>query len=234
MIDCPDTSKYILGKHPDTEQIGSDDTPIFFTNYSHRVDLGEIEYAYAKCRKKIQTIYKHKPKESAKDRAKQITNQLSQNTTTRPLTVLVVIQDSVSRQHFYRNFPLTIKFLNDTVVTGKYSQDVVGYDFLINNAHGQNSNPNVIPLIFGHDMNALQEMSLGLDHRKPTDDEAFKKIQKDALWKWYEKHGFVTMFAYDTVFDYLAKSLGKTISVDHTASNFWTCLLYTSPSPRDS
>ena len=34
--------------------------------------------------------------------------------------------------------------------------------------------------------------------------------------------GFVTMFGFDTVWDYLVKATGKNILTDHKAFNFWT------------
>ena len=61
-----------------------------------------------------------------------------------------MITDSVSRNHFYRNFDKTIEWLNNNVVQGEYSKDTVMYDFIINNVHGTNSIPNVVPLVFGY------------------------------------------------------------------------------------
>ena len=68
----------------------------------------------------------------------------------RPISIYLIMTDSVSRNHFYRNFPKTTEWLNNNVVTGEYSDSTVLYDFIINNVHGTNSIPNVTPLVFGY------------------------------------------------------------------------------------
>ena len=62
----------------------------------------------------------------------------------RPMTVIHVMVDSLSRNHFYRNFPKTIEYLN-TLENPPFSL----FDFKINNVMGNNSPPNVIPWLTG-------------------------------------------------------------------------------------
>jgi hypothetical protein len=65
----------------------------------------------------------------------------------RPMTLLVVVFDSVSRAHFYRNFNETAKWLKT-----KLPDEFAVYDFINNNAHGTNSEPNIVALLMGYNI----------------------------------------------------------------------------------
>lgn len=134
------------------------------------------------------------------------------------LNVLVIILDSVSRAHAYRMLPKTIEFLNKTV---SKSEEFLIYDFLINNGHGENTTPNITPLLYGFDLNDFQTRTRGWSIKRPLDKLKFESLQTNfSLWKHYEKHGFVTMFGFETKSDYFAEITGRKILTDHIATSF--------------
>jgi hypothetical protein len=135
----------------------------------------------------------------------------------RPLSFLIVMFDSVSRQHFYRNFPKTIEFLN-RVAEGK---DFALYDFKINNVHGENTQPNLVPLLFGYDLKFHKQRLVDFSIKNDKDAWKYLELQEEALWSHFKEMGFVTLFGFDTVWDFLSHSTGRKILTDHVASNFW-------------
>ncbi len=90
-------------------------------------------------------------------------------TEVRPLTVYSVLFNSLSRQHFYRNFPQTIKFLNEQFTTGKYKDKFAMYDFIINNAHGENTQPNMVPILYSYNLDYHFKRLEGFDMKKDKD-----------------------------------------------------------------
>jgi hypothetical protein len=66
-------------------------------------------------------------------------------TVPKPITIVHIFVDSLSRNHFYRNFPLTIAYINSLLP----SDDFAVFDFKINNVMGNNSPPNILPFLTG-------------------------------------------------------------------------------------
>ena len=134
-----------------------------------------------------------------------------------------MITDSVSRNHFYRNFPKTVEWLNDNVVQGEYSSDTVMYDFIINNVHGMNSIPNVAPLVFGYnDTNHyIRTKEAGFKFDRADQEFKYVAIQKESLWGVAKQLGFVTSFGFDTLWDYISQITSRVLDTDHLLSNFY-------------
>ena len=220
---CQGSKDYVLGTVPGKEELGAVSYKINWIPYKQPVDTGSSEFFYGKCGNRKQTFLINKRKEEAAQRARNITEQLSKNLETqpKPLSVFLVVFDSVSRLHFYRNFPSTVQSLNEKLVDGEYSKDYVGYDFVITNVHGENTLPNMVPLFFGHSLSEHQKITKGLNYKNSKSNPEFEKIQERSMWKFYEKMGFVTAFGYDTTWDYLVKATGRKIKADHVATNFW-------------
>ena len=63
---------------------------------------------------------------------------------TTPLTVIMLVIDSMSRSHFYRRLPKTLKFLNSTS-----PKNITITDFKLHNIIGSNSIPNVYSVLTG-------------------------------------------------------------------------------------
>lgn len=170
-------------------------------------------------------MLENKFNKTASERARLKTLEISKKakiSSPKPLTVLIIVLDSVSRYHFYRNLVQTVNFLNSNIVTGKYSDKYAIYDFLINNAQGLTTLPNMIPMIYGYEYSDLQQKLENFSIFNESDWHRFEEIQnQDAIWKHFEEMGFVTMFGYDTVNDYLSLCTGRKIFTDHVASNFY-------------
>lgn len=161
--------------------------------------------------------------ESASARAQKIRKSIEKNSKVEstPTTVLLIIIDSVSREHFYRSLKKTVQFFNNSIATGEFSNDYNIYDFQINNAHGEFTVMNMIPLLFGVSLDEHQAKLAKLDINRKADYPKFQDLHKNSLWKHFENMGFVTMFGYETTHDFMPKKLGRIIETDHVATNFW-------------
>ncbi|CAG9316721.1 unnamed protein product [Blepharisma stoltei] len=232
-MNCTENPQYALGSLIETESFGSLLIQIKWNNYTSPVDIGQREFAYGKCGRQIQTFlvnkFNKKVADEAKEKSREINQFLARRKPHRPLTVFYILIDSLSRLHLYRNLPLFIDFLNSNIVTGKYSMDFLAYDFLINSAQGENTYPNMIPVLYGHNSSFHDDLigGKGFSFRRKADDWIFQGIQQNSLWHFYKENGFVTMMGYDTIYDFLAKGLGKKIQTDHQAFNFWSGAAYT-------
>ncbi|CAG9326941.1 unnamed protein product [Blepharisma stoltei] len=226
-INCPEgsDSSYVLGTLPEEEVLNDSKMRPRWKKYEGEVDSGRSEYAFGKCGDIKQGILKNKFLKSASDRAFNTTEKLKKEMNimgkVRPLTVLFVLFDAYSRYHFYRNSPKTLEFLNSQAVNGTFSEKFTIYDFLINNAHAENTQPNLIPMFYGYNLRSHKIRLEGYSYNNQSDTWKFKDLQKEAIWKHYENYGFVTMFSYDTVWNYMTQSTGRKVLTDHVATNFW-------------
>lgn len=146
------------------------------------------------------------------------------NTKTKPMTVVVFVIDSISRQGLYRCIPKTMEFLNDNAINskGKYSKKFAIYEFPLSNSIQAFTVPNLVPLLYGISENDAKTVLSEKDIDKPEHAKFYTDLQyKHSLFEHYRQHGFVTMFSNDVVTDYLSKVTGRVIITDHQASNFW-------------
>jgi Protein of unknown function (DUF229) len=223
--DCNSTY-YMLGKPTSEERFGKGSYPVEWELfYDHNIATLDREYAFIKCKKKRQAAtfvkYNQQAANRAKDITKKISNDLNLKTPTKPLTVFMLIFDSLSRSHMYRNFNKTLKYLNENVANGEYKEKFVFYDFLINHASGENTIPNMIPFLFGYNYKYHKMRVKNFDYKNPDFNKDFIEIQEDSIWKHYEKMGFVTMFGFDIIWDFLVPAVGREIKTDHVFTNFW-------------
>lgn len=185
-------------------------------------NLGVGEYAIVDCGKNEKYAFViNKFKESASLKAQQIRQNLSQNQTTKPLSVLLLILDSVSRGSAKRNFPKTMEFLHKTLYETQYNNKFSVYDFDKSGTLGLSTRPNIIPILYGqnvsyHDM-YFKDSKLSSSNLYPK----YANLQENALWMYYSKLGYVTMFSFESILDYLPKSTGRVIYADHVLANFW-------------
>jgi hypothetical protein len=213
VLDCPNNDTYVqymVGSHPEDEALGMINYPINWTHYTQPVDLGRSEFGFGRCVQGGQhAILLNQFNETAAARARNITESIGQSlgVTPRPLTLFLVIFDSVSRQHLYRSLPKTIEYLN-TVAEG---QDFSIYDFKLNNVQGENTKPNMIPLLYGHKLKFISELLKAYSMKDPEDAWKYLELQQEALWTHYKEMGFVTAFGFDTNWDYLSECTGRSI-----------------------
>ncbi|CAG9331011.1 unnamed protein product [Blepharisma stoltei] len=225
VMNCSDSPKYALGSYPFEEELGRHSIFFLWFDYFNPVKLEDIEYAFGKCGSKTQTILANRPKDEFKNRAnnrkKEILTQKNLSDT-RAITVIMLIMDSVSREHFYRNFPLTVKFLNENLVNGKYSEDFIGYDFKFNHAHGNTTISNIVPIMYGHNLTTHEKLTEGWSYKRNEDSTIYGQLQEShALWTFFRNQGFVTFFGFDTIYDFLSKVTSRSVLTDHILTNFW-------------
>ena len=221
-----DKMEYFLGTSPEEDRFGR--VPYHFKWLKmpgNSADTLNREFAFIKCGEMREAVvfFKKNPKAAARaiSQTKKLSDSMGLASPPKPITIFMLIFDSLSRNHMYRSFPETMKFLNTSIGTGQYSKKLVMYDFLINHAHGENTIPNMIPFLFGYNFN-YHKLRLGnRSHFNPEDNDFFVSIQKDALWKHFERMGFVTLFGFDVIWDFLVPAVGREIKTDHVFTNFW-------------
>jgi len=215
---------YYLGVLPGEERLGWDKYTGEVHEYQGKpVGLKGREWAYGTCEKERTTklegaAYRLRPKEEVRERVKadmkrnqqQFAAQFGSNET-RPLTVLFVVLDSLSRKHFYRKLNQTATFLNSI----DPDQHRV-FDFKLHNVMGDNSIPNVYPVWTGEPLDQLNDAQR--DHNKRQDVDL---TGDTALWSILREKGFATMFLAEFCDNYFSSAIGRRPKVDHTAQMFW-------------
>ncbi|XP_049708022.2 uncharacterized protein LOC110373064 [Helicoverpa armigera] len=107
-----------------------------------------------------------------------IKREVMTNETT--FNVLILGIDAVSRLNFYRTMPKTASFL----------KDYGAIDFLGYNKVGDNTFPNLIPLLLGNRDSELKDKCL--PNSKATFDNC------PFVWEWFKEAGYYTAFAEDS------------------------------------
>lgn len=181
-------------------------------------NLGIAEYAFIECDKNEKYAYViNRFKDSISLKAQTKRKELSQNNSTRPLSVLLLIIDSVSKGSAERNFPRTMDLLNKILLSDKFSV----YNFDKAGALELSTRPNIIPILFGQSADYHDKYLKGIKPNNQNQNSKFAEIQENALWNYYSKLGYVTLFSFETVMDYLAQSTGRFITADYVLANFW-------------
>ncbi|RZC39846.1 DUF229 domain containing protein [Asbolus verrucosus] len=113
----------------------------------------------------------------------------------KPLNVLIVGLDAVSRVNFHRQMPMTVEYLKNIMAI-----ELLGY-----NKVGDNTFPNLIPFLTGLSENELEKVCW------EKDDKRFDKCP--FVWKDYKAKGFLTSFGEDSswmgLFNYMRKGFQK-------------------------
>ncbi|OMJ70720.1 hypothetical protein SteCoe_31250 [Stentor coeruleus] len=176
------------------------------------------EWAYGSCSdpKKIEgATYIIEENKQAKDRTIKKMNEIFEGNGTRksirPMTVLNIFIDSVSRKNFYRKLPKTQEFLNE--INGKGFRV---YDFKLSSAIGDNTLPNLFPLWAGEKLEDIPPEIRSENAKKDKD-----LIYSKSIWKYLKDRGWMTMFGTEFCNDYFAYGIGRRPSVDHHMSRFW-------------
>uniref|UniRef100_A0A2A4JGG1 Sulfatase N-terminal domain-containing protein n=1 Tax=Heliothis virescens TaxID=7102 RepID=A0A2A4JGG1_HELVI len=121
--------------------------------------------------------------------------------------VIVLGIDAVSRLNFYRTMPKTVSFM----------KDYGAIDFLGYNKVGDNTFPNLIPLLLGNRESELKHKCL--PNSKATFDNC------PFVWEWFKQAGFYTAFAEDSsslgMFNYVKSGFSRT-PTDYYPHTFMT------------
>jgi hypothetical protein len=179
--------------------------------------ISTSEWLLTRCGSKKSGILRNLFNSTSAFRALSISKGLqSKSSAFRPLTVILLVLDSVSRQSFYRNLKKTVAFLNQD------SPNYEVFDFLLNNAQGEKTSENLAPLLYGKNLEHLQNV---FNEASIFDEKDWKKFEeyqeKHAIWKKFERQGFVTLFSFDSYTDYVSLFTGRRILADHVNCNFW-------------
>lgn len=229
-MNCPNGKGwYYLGIPPNQEKLGFDSYKGEGHMYKGPVTLThDEEWAYGTCEENKSTLlegatYTHQPKPEVITRAKNIMQDMQkqaeqkyQETNTRPLTVLMLVFDSISRKHFYRKLPKTVEYLNN-LDSSKFRVN----DFKIQNVMGDNSLPNVYPVWTGKEMPNLSSSKKNSNKSKEED-----MIGEKAIWNHLRDtvrimQGWATLFGAEFCDNYFAFATGRKPEVDHLMQEFW-------------
>lgn len=225
---CKENGYFVFGGTNSEELFGRYPMDFEWLRRRHLKKFLKTEWVFGRCAELrlgyLRNVFNEKAAERAKNITERIGKELGNTENPRPLSVLLVVTDSISRQSFFRNLNKTVAFLNEQVVEpqSRFGKHFLMYDFLINNANGERTPQNMGPIIYGKSLEKLEDILLGFSIFDENDWYAFEDYQKkNAIWKHYENNGFVTLFSYDSYTDYLSKVTGRKIFTDHVASNFW-------------
>ena len=215
---------YYLGNAWDRERLGYEKYTPQPRKYTGKpVSTEGAEWAYGTCEESPGvrpegTVYRLRPRPEVKQRAETDMKNLQKaaeyqfnETQTRPLTVLMVVLDSLSRKHFYRKLNHTVDYLNQL----DPSQFRV-FDFKIHNVMGDNSLPNVYPVWMGRPLPVMSETTKASNRQQDAD-----LLGNRSIWQHLKEKGFATMFLAEFCDNYFAHSLGRRPQVDHLAQQFW-------------
>lgn len=176
---------YYLGIPSHQEKLGLNSYKGERHKYKGPVTLiNHEEWAYGTCEEAKNTLlegatYTHIPNPEVINRTKNIMQDMQKKaeqkykeTKTRPLTVLMLVFDSISRKHFYRKLPKTVEYLNN-LDPSRFRLN----DFKIQNVMGDNSLPNVYPVWTGK---ALPNLSTAKKNSNKSKEEDL--IGDKAIW----------------------------------------------------
>lgn len=224
-IECPSNlGTYFVSSPQSTERFGRVEYKVNWENFNTKkeIDLGDREFIMVKCSNTIKGAWvQHQFSEESSKRSKSITKSLLEQfqvTSFTPFNVHMIILDSVSRPHFFRTLKNTINYLNTELIN---SQDHIVYDFINNNAIGENTRPNLVGLLLGRDFKQHVAEIKGWNNNEDSFDPKYFAIQNNSLWKHYERMGYVTLFEYDTVWNFFCDDVGRKIYTDSKLLNFW-------------
>ena len=200
------------------------------TRRNHGYVVNNIsEYIYAQCKPRegnviLRNRFKSNIAEERANRTRDLIREYNKTDEFKPLTVVVLVLDSVSRQNFFKNMQSTVNFFNAKLVnaSSELSKHFVIYDFLINHSVEPFTVPNMVPILYGKSKETIESLLASASIDKPKDLHLFLELQQNySVWEYYKNKGFVTMILYDSVSDYLSKITGRKFTADHSAFNFW-------------
>ena len=120
----------------------------------------------------------------------------------KPLLLLFLTPDSLSRSHFYRKLPQTVEYLNSL-------KDYRVYDFKLHNVIGADTSENQM-LVFGETWVKNFPGSQFLDYHGAS-----------AIWSILKPLGFMTMWGTDACADNVPRSMGRVPAIDHVVNLFF-------------
>ena len=130
---------------------------------------------------------------------------------TMPLTVIMVVLDSISRESFYRSLPHS----RDLLSSLNQSEFIV-YDFKTHNVQGDSSIYNQFPTWTGKQFIPQNDSQMEYNSKQVSD-----LLEDSAIWSHFRNKGWITLFGNEFCNDYFSKIIGKKPKVDHIITKFW-------------
>ena len=178
------------------------------------------EYAFIKCGQSLYSLFFFRFNQTIADRANLI--RKSQKHDPRPMNVLFLVIDSLSRFTFYKYLPRLTEYFNTRMANPSNFADFSVYEFKKVGLPEVFTIPNAAQLLFGVDVEDIRKV---FQVKKPDpgpDPEAQVKFQTEkSIWNYYSRLGYTTLFLADTIFDFMSRITGKQIQADHVFSNYW-------------
>jgi Protein of unknown function (DUF229) len=214
-VECFNGATAVLGYDTSNSQIMS--APSRNTWYRGNVkDIGNSQYLFVKCYSTISSYVFNTFNQAISDRAKKTSEKFSENS--KPLSVLLIVLDSVSRGSFYRNLKSTANYLKKEMVL-EFNHKYKFYDFEYNNPVSLNTKPNMAQILYGHTLEDHQNI---LGPRVSLNNYKYLELQNKSIWKYFSSLGYVTYISIDSVYEYMPQLIGREILADHALTNFWT------------
>lgn len=226
-FNCKESSQFMFGKPTSKEIFGRYEMKFKWESKSKFENKSKAEWIFAKCSKTkqafLQNVFNKTSARRAQKNSQEKASQYSKTSTFRPLTVLYILIDSVSRQSFFRNLPKTVDFINEQIVnpSSNLGKKFLIYDFLVNNAIGEKTPHNMAPILYGRTLEELENYLIRYSIFDENDWPIYEKLQEESIWRHYQRNGFVTLFSYDSYTDYISHFIGRKILADHVVCNFW-------------
>jgi len=208
---------YYLGTPTTSESMGITGYTQQAIKYKGPVKIKQTEWAYGTCKLgEIQgAAYTLNEKPEVKSRVSKTMKEMQEKTKktekTKPLTVINLFLDSMSRKTFYRRLTKTIQFLNELDPSL-----VKVYDFKLHSSVADNTLPNLFPMWTGKFYQDIKKSEMQKNKEKFED-----LIYNISIWKEFKDKGWVTLFGVEFCNNYFAYGIGRTPKVDHLMAQFW-------------
>lgn len=189
--------------------------PVKWSFYNRKI--GNSQFVLINC--EYNSIYTRvflKYKQEAANKAQSIRNSIDPNS--KPLTVAIFVIDSLSDLIAENNLKETWQFLNN---------DLNAQHFKYVKSFQGTTKDNMIPALYGMHLEDQKKLIQGGNLKIIPTYPIFKEAQKNhAIWSYFRNLGFITLFGYDSAYEFLAESLGPEILTDHKFANFYKLTHY--------
>ena len=219
----------IICKHPEKTLYFSDNRPQRYAGskampikWEKTSEINPMsEFQIIKCSgTSIHAIVHNRFQETISNKANQKRAELKG--TNKNMNVLLLTFDSVSNISFSRNLPESLKFL-ESLKDNKASY-FNSFIFEKSAVPKAMTAANMAQILFGKTEDKLNINSKRSPKGSIIIDPGRDENQDHAIWTFYRKLGYTTMFLHDNVWDYLPKLTGRVIDTDHVFTNIWKYL----------
>lgn len=186
-------------------------------------NLDNKQFLFIRCSQKtVYALVFNRFNKQASKVANEIRNELGGNK--KPMTVLLLVFDSISRYSFQRNLPITEKFLKDLGSNNEFDQIFSVYEFEKAAAIQARTKINMGPALYGKSWEEIAKVVGTNVKLLEKNKQTYINYQENAIWAHYSSLGYVTMFSHGTVRDDVTPVTGRYIKTDHVFTNFWKYL----------